>query len=96
MRQLPTEGKRFKHVDATCRQEMINTRENPKIIDICATEGLLEKWRECNITLDMVQKGLEDYLLASTSCRTMSFWKFFHRPRTPQEFSLSSPKSLRL
>ena len=62
MRQLPTEGKRFKHVDATWRQEMINTRENPKIIDICATEGLLEKWRECNITLDMVQKGLEDYL----------------------------------
>jgi len=62
MRQLPTEGKRFKHVDATWRQEMINTRENPQIIDICATEGLLEKWRECNVTLDMVQKGLEDYL----------------------------------
>eukprot|EP00930_Biecheleria_cincta_P008311 TRINITY_DN10972_c0_g5_i1.p1 TRINITY_DN10972_c0_g5~~TRINITY_DN10972_c0_g5_i1.p1 ORF type:complete len:3933 (-),score=932.09 TRINITY_DN10972_c0_g5_i1:47-11569(-) len=62
MRQLPTEGKRFKHVDATWRQEMINTRDNPKIIDICATEGLLEKWRECNVTLDMVQKGLEDYL----------------------------------
>ncbi|CAE8610871.1 unnamed protein product [Polarella glacialis] len=62
MRQLPTEGKRFKHVDASWRQEMINTRENPKIIDICATEGLLEKWRECNVTLDMVQKGLEDYL----------------------------------
>jgi len=62
MRQLPTEGKRFKHVDATWRQEMVKTRDNPKIIDICATEGLLEKWRECNVLLDMVQKGLEDYL----------------------------------
>lgn len=62
MRQLPTEGKRFKHVDATWRQEMNHARENPKIIDVCATEGLLEKWRECNVYLDMVQKGLEDYL----------------------------------
>jgi len=62
MRQLPTEGKRFKHVDATWRAEMINARENPKIIDVCATEGLLEKWCECNTVLDLVQKGLEDYL----------------------------------
>jgi dynein heavy chain len=62
MKQLPTEGKRFKHVDQTWRQEMNNTRENPKIIECCAVEGLLEKWRECNVYLDMVQKGLEDYL----------------------------------
>eukprot|EP00929_Paragymnodinium_shiwhaense_P038463 TRINITY_DN20312_c0_g2_i5.p1 TRINITY_DN20312_c0_g2~~TRINITY_DN20312_c0_g2_i5.p1 ORF type:complete len:4212 (-),score=1387.32 TRINITY_DN20312_c0_g2_i5:193-12828(-) len=62
MRQLPTEGKRFKHVDSSWRQQMTYTRDNPKIIDVCAQEGLLETWRECNITLDMVQKGLEDYL----------------------------------
>merc|ERR1719253_1322725 len=62
MKQLPTEGKRFKHVDATWRQEMNNARENPKIVECCAVEGLNDKWRECNVYLDMVQKGLEDYL----------------------------------
>jgi len=41
---------------------MLNTKDNPKIIDACATEGLLEKWKECNVLLDLVQKGLEDYL----------------------------------
>jgi dynein heavy chain len=62
MKQLPTEGKRFKHVDATWRQELNAARENPKIIECCAVEGLNDKWRECNVYLDMVQKGLEDYL----------------------------------
>jgi dynein heavy chain len=62
MRQLPTEGKRFKHVDSTWRQQMNVARDNPKIIDVCAIEGLLETWRECNVILDTVQKGLEDYL----------------------------------
>jgi dynein heavy chain len=62
MRQLPTEGKRFKHVDSTWRSQMNNAKDNPKIIDVCASEGLLETWRDCNIILDTVQKGLEDYL----------------------------------
>lgn len=44
----------MRYCPACSVQEMINTRENPKIIDICATEGLLEKWRECNVLTCML------------------------------------------
>eukprot|EP00397_Hematodinium_sp_SG-2012_P000066 GEMP01000066.1.p1 GENE.GEMP01000066.1~~GEMP01000066.1.p1 ORF type:complete len:3524 (+),score=879.37 GEMP01000066.1:529-10572(+) len=61
-KQLPVEAKRFKHVDATWRNMMAQAHATPKVIEICATPGLLDKWLEANIMLDMVQKGLEDYL----------------------------------
>ncbi len=41
---------------------MEEAHKTPKVIDICAVEGLLEKWQESNVLLDTVQKGLEDYL----------------------------------
>merc|ERR1719353_2240535 len=62
MKQLPTEGKRFRGVDSNFRKEMVAAAQNPKIIDLCNSDELLEKWREANILLDTVQKGLEDYL----------------------------------
>merc|ERR1719399_2127175 len=41
---------------------MEEVHRNPRVIDACSQEGLLETWLDCNHTLDQVQKGLEDYL----------------------------------
>lgn len=34
---------------------------NPKVIDICANEELLQKWKDANFNLQVVQKGLDDH-----------------------------------
>ncbi|CAD7932621.1 unnamed protein product [Amoebophrya sp. A25] len=62
MKQLPAEGKRFKQVDTQWRRAMNAAHANPKVIEICADETLRDMWMQSNVMLDMVQKGLEDYL----------------------------------
>eukprot|EP00392_Amoebophrya_sp_AT5.2_P006221 g6231.t1 len=62
MKQLPAEGKRFKQVDAQWRRAMQAAHANPKVIEICADEALRDMWQQSNVMLDLVQKGLEDYL----------------------------------
>jgi len=62
MKQLPTEGKKFKIVDGKWRQQMNRVHNNGNALNACTQEGLLEIWTHCNNDLDMVQKGLDDYL----------------------------------
>lgn len=62
MKQLPAEGKRFKQVDSQWRRAMHAAHLNPKVIEICADENLRDTWMSANTMLDLVQKGLEDYL----------------------------------
>eukprot|EP00741_Cyanophora_paradoxa_P002452 tig00000076_g2377.t1 len=62
MKQLPTEGKRFTTVDRTWRKTMQNAKMNPHVLGFCNSEKLLESFQESNKLLDMVQKGLSDYL----------------------------------
>ncbi len=62
MKQLPTEGKKFKSVDHLWRHWMGRVHKNPKCLEILSTEGLLDKWRVANNDLEFVQKGLDDYL----------------------------------
>ncbi|CAD7963334.1 unnamed protein product [Amoebophrya sp. A120] len=62
MKQLPTEGKKFKAVDHLWRHWMGRVHKNPGALNILSTEGLLEKWRNANNDLEFVQKGLDDYL----------------------------------
>jgi dynein heavy chain len=61
-RQLPTEYKRFSTVDKNWRQTLAQAKSHPKAIKFCANEKLLEKFQESNKFLDLVQKGLSDYL----------------------------------
>jgi hypothetical protein len=61
-RQLPTEYKRFSTVDKNWRQTLSAAKSHPKAIKFCANEKLLEKFQESNKFLDLVQKGLSDYL----------------------------------
>ncbi|CAE6938345.1 Dnah1 [Symbiodinium sp. CCMP2592] len=62
MKQLPTEGKKFRLVDSKWRQTMARLHQNSAALQACSMEGLLEIWNNANADLDMVQKGLDDYL----------------------------------
>ena len=62
MRQLPAETKRFKSVDSTWRHIINNTKQVPNVLKTCSKEGLLEKFQEANKNLELVTKGLYDYL----------------------------------
>jgi len=62
MKQLPTEGKKFKQVDNKWRSVMSSVNRNGHALTQCTTEGLLKDWQKANDALDLVQKGLDDYL----------------------------------
>ena len=62
-KQLPAEGKRFATVDKHWRQTLgsASSGQMPVIL-FCNDPKLLVKFQESNNLLDMVQKGLSDYL----------------------------------
>ena len=62
MKQLPAENKKFKSVDGKWRNVMKKCKENPNVLHICSDPQLKEDFIECNEDLDVVQKGLKDYL----------------------------------
>ena len=61
-RQLPTEGKKFATVDKNWRGTISSAKVNPKVLEFCDNEKLLERFKESEVLLDQVQKGLSDYL----------------------------------
>jgi dynein heavy chain len=61
-KQLPVEGKRFATVDKNWRTAMARAKSSPLAIKYCNDEKLLERFQESNKFLDMVQKGLSEYL----------------------------------
>jgi dynein heavy chain len=62
MKQLPVEGKKFKSVDNQWRQVMNRVHNHSHALTACSQEGLKEKWEQANNDLELVQKGLEEYL----------------------------------
>ncbi|EER16690.1 axonemal dynein heavy chain, putative, partial [Perkinsus marinus ATCC 50983] len=52
VKQLPSESNRFRSVDQKWRKTMAETHENSKVVEICATEGLLEKFKTANEVLE--------------------------------------------
>eukprot|EP00435_Cladocopium_sp_Y103_P028929 s186_g7.t1 len=74
MKQLPTEGKKFKVVDGKWRQTMSRVHSNGHALTQCTQEGLLQQWQVVNKDLDMVQKGLDDYL--ATKCAAFARFYF--------------------
>ncbi|CAE7655322.1 Dnah1 [Symbiodinium pilosum] len=74
MKQLPTEGKKFKVVDGKWRQTMSRVHSNGHALTQCTQEGLLTQWQTVNRDLDIVQKGLDDYL--ATKCAAFARFYF--------------------
>lgn len=61
-RQLPTEAKLFSMVDAAWKDIMKRTHDSPNCLRVGTTPGLVEAFRKHNVSLDKIQKRLEDYL----------------------------------
>nr|XP_009665828.1 PREDICTED: dynein heavy chain 1, axonemal [Struthio camelus australis] len=61
-RQLPVESMRYQTMDRAWRNIMKNAKENPEVISLCPDPTLLEDLRKCNKLLELVQKGLSEYL----------------------------------
>nr|XP_001915928.3 dynein heavy chain 1, axonemal isoform X2 [Equus caballus] len=61
-RQLPVESKRYQTMERIWRKIMKNAYENREVINVCSDQRLLDSLRDCNKLLDMVQKGLSEYL----------------------------------
>ena len=67
MKQLPSENKKFKAVDKVWKNCIAGCIEDPNALKACTREGLLEKFQEANKNLDIVQRGLRDYLESKRS-----------------------------
>lgn len=61
-KQLPQEGKRFSTVDKYWRSTMQSAMKGVLAVKFCDDVRLLERFKEGNKLLEMVQKGLADYL----------------------------------
>jgi dynein heavy chain len=61
-KQLPVEGKRFATVDKQWRATMQNAQKGVLAVRFCDDMRLLERFKEGNKLLDLVQKGLSEYL----------------------------------
>ncbi|XP_044001574.1 dynein axonemal heavy chain 1-like [Aphidius gifuensis] len=61
-RQLPVEAKKYITMERNWRRIMKRAKENPHILQICPDKSLLESLKECISLLEIVQRGLSDYL----------------------------------
>eukprot|EP00792_Barthelona_sp_PAP020_P009040 TRINITY_DN3265_c0_g4_i2.p1 TRINITY_DN3265_c0_g4~~TRINITY_DN3265_c0_g4_i2.p1 ORF type:complete len:4140 (+),score=1212.96 TRINITY_DN3265_c0_g4_i2:30-12449(+) len=62
IRQLPREHKTFSSVDHTWRRLMNTASKDPLVLSFCKQDKLYHKFKECNQSLDQVQRGLSAYL----------------------------------
>ncbi|KAG7197921.1 hypothetical protein KM043_016158 [Ampulex compressa] len=61
-RQLPVETRKYNTMERNWKRIMKNAYECPFVIRICPDKSLLESLKECLSLLELVQKGLSDYL----------------------------------
>ncbi|XP_054262356.1 dynein axonemal heavy chain 1-like [Macrosteles quadrilineatus] len=71
--QLPLESKKFNTMERAWRRTMKLAFETPKIMSFCPDKRLLDLLKDNNKLLDMVYKGLSDYLETKRS----SFPRFY-------------------
>ena len=72
-KQIPTEAAAFDTMDTTWRKIMDVVQAAPKAVDAPNVENLLEDLDESNRQLDIVEKGLNDFL----DTKKMAFPRFF-------------------
>lgn len=60
--QMPEEGKRFAAVDKIWRDIMKTVQADPRVMTVVEIEKLLDRLKKNHALLDLIQKGLNDYL----------------------------------
>ncbi|CAN0548933.1 unnamed protein product, partial [Ectocarpus sp. 12 AP-2014] len=73
MRQMPVEGRLFQSVDQTWREHMQKTFEDPAVLSVARRQGFLQALQDANAKLDVIQKGLNDYL----ETKRLAFPRFY-------------------
>ena len=73
MRQMPEEGKLFKKQDGMWRENNKAINRDVKVLVVADIPGLVESYREQHEMLEVVQKGLNDYL----EMKRLYFPRFF-------------------
>eukprot|EP01028_Stygiella_incarcerata_P004265 TRINITY_DN1920_c0_g2_i1.p1 TRINITY_DN1920_c0_g2~~TRINITY_DN1920_c0_g2_i1.p1 ORF type:complete len:4143 (+),score=1128.32 TRINITY_DN1920_c0_g2_i1:148-12576(+) len=73
MKQLPVEAKRFERVDTMWKKIMEIVVRNPGVLTATSIENILQTFQECNRLLDLIQKGLDEYL----ETKRLAFPRFF-------------------
>lgn len=61
-KQLPNESKKFKTVDTTWKHTMDHASKVIMVLEMCSTDGLLERLHDANKHLEQIQKELKNYL----------------------------------
>jgi dynein heavy chain len=87
-----SEGKKFSTVDKNWRSAIAAAKANPKVLDYCDNEKLLERFKESEMLLDQVQKGLSDYLETKRSV----FARFYFLSNDELLSILSESKDVKL
>ncbi|CAK9060586.1 unnamed protein product [Durusdinium trenchii] len=72
-KQLVKETKGFEQVDMLRRSTMETVAENPNVLDVSEIENLLTSFVDANKKLDVIQKGLNQYL----ESKRLDFPRFF-------------------
>ena len=61
-KQMPKEADRFTKVDSRVRDAVNKCLENPKVLAFSRTEGLIDNLKDSFELLELINKGLNDYL----------------------------------
>lgn len=73
VRQIPTEGMAFRDMDAIWRGVMDRTVQDPLLTHVADMDGLLDSLTHANELLDVVEKGLNEFL----ETKKMAFPRFY-------------------
>lgn len=60
--QMPEEGRKFSAVDKTWRDIMKTVEADPRILTVIEIDKMLERLKKSFVLLELIQKGLNDYL----------------------------------
>ena len=73
MKQMPVEGANFQKVDVNWKEIMAQAVADPAVLAVVKIPNMLEKLQEANQLLELIQKGLNDYL----ETKRLFFARFF-------------------